>query len=144
MEKMFLFVFLLVSMLACNKNTEPVTESDGKTVKPILEDFNCVFDWNDSLVPNCGPFTANVFVDGIFIGVWPGNWIDSVYDGLNFDDREYSKPSTSKVYAKLTPGEHTYSDRLYCGFDTFFSGSNSDYTGKFVVPDTGYVLVSLY
>ena len=153
MKKILLFVLLLSFIFGCSKNVESVEEkAEIKKRDSVISEYNCFFDWGDSIIPNCGYFVVNVYVDSSFIGVWSVNWIDSVYDGMTVSTNEFHKSSFSKLYAKLSPGEHTYFEHLFCtepiSFEegatiTFNSISNHFYVGKFTIPDTGYVFVPL-
>ena len=152
MKKILLFVLLLSFIFGCSKNVESVEEkAEIEKRDSVISDYNCVFDWGDSIVPDCLNLVVNIHVDSFFVGVWPVYWKDSVYDGRTVRESEFYKSLTSKLYVKLTPGEHAYFEHLFSGdiFSedgssiTFSSVSNRMYMGTFVVPDTGYVVVPI-
>ena len=153
MKKFVLFVLVMASMAACKKNDEPeavkneqevvdepeVTENEQEeTGKPEVTkvESNCIFDSNiDDFIDSRNP-TLNIYVDGVFIGVWPGNKLDSAYDGAT---PVYGNITDTKVYVNLKPGKHSYHTIFYSG--KVLSCEFQTVEKKFVVEETGITSV---
>ncbi len=121
---------ILVAFVGCKKTDEPVSPEEPE------EQYNCVFDSNVGELRNFRNPTYNIYVDSLFVGVWPNNRIDSAYFGAITD---YEDITDTKVYVTLKPGKHSFKARLFCGTELFSDGDIVK--GDFIVPDTGYVFV---
>lgn len=127
MNKFVLFVLVVASMVACKKNDEP---------EIIKAESNCIFDSNVGDYINCLNPTLNIFVDGVFVGVWPNNRLDSAYVGATPD---YGNITDTKVYVNLKSGEHSYHTIFYSG--EVLSCEFQTTEKKFIVEETGMTSV---
>ena len=130
MKKFVLIVLVMASLAACKKNDEPeVTEEEQEVTKV---ESNCIFDSNVGIYGDYKNPTLNIYVDGVFVGVWPSNQLDSAYDGAVPD---YGNITDPKVYVNLKPGKHSYHTIFYSG--KVLSCEFQTVEKKFVVGETG-------
>ena len=127
MKKFVLLVLIMASMAACKKSD--VQEA-------IEEESNCIFDSNVGVYGDYKNPTLNIYVDGVFVGVWPGNQLDSAYVGAT---PVYGNITDTKVYVNLKPGEHSYHTIFYSG--KVLSCEFYTVEKKFFVEETGVTSV---
>ncbi|MBR5167026.1 MAG: hypothetical protein IKW86_03030 [Salinivirgaceae bacterium] len=141
MNKFVLFVLVMASiMAACKKNDAPEAIEEEQEIidEPEVNkiESNCIFDSNVGIYGDYKNPTLNIYVDGVFIGVWPGNQLDSAYVGATPD---YGNITDTKVYVNLKPGKHSYHTFFYSG--KVLSCEFQSVEKKFVVGETGMTSV---
>ena len=141
MNKFVLFVLVMASiMAACKKNDAPEAIEEEQEIidEPEVNkiESNCIFDSNVGIYGDYKNPTLNIYVDGVFIGVWPGNQLDSAYVGATPD---YGNITDTKVYVNLKPGKHSYHTFFYSG--KVLSCEFQSVEKKFVVEETGITSV---
>ena len=130
-HKSLISLLLVVAFASCKKDdNEPVTPEEPK------EQYSCIFDSNVADLTSAKNPTFNIYVDGVNVGVWPGNLIDNFHVGM---EANYEGLTDTKVYLNLEPGEHSYEAYFYYGMS--LEPGYSMVKGDFVVPDTGSVSV---
>lgn len=118
-----LIALAMISLVACNKKNEP---------EKIKNKPNCIFDSNIEDYINCLNPTLNIYIDNVFVGVWPNGQLDSAYVGAIPNNKNIAD---AKVYVTLPPGEHTYHTIFYSG--EILSCEFQTTEKKFVVEETG-------
>lgn len=147
MKRFVLFVLVMASIPACKKNDEPEAIKDKQEeldAPEVIEDeqevnkaeSNCVFDSNvEDFIDSQNP-TLNIYVDSVFVGVWPNNQLDSAYVGAT---PVYENITDTKVYINLKPGGHSYHTIFYSG--KVLSCEFQTEEKKFVVEESGMTSV---
>ena len=131
MKKLLFIALILATFASCKKDDESAQPEEPQ------KQYNCVFDSNAKDISRTPNPAYNIYVDSVFVGMWPGCVLDSAYYDAVIND--YENIEDTKVYLTLMPGKHSFRACKYSGYKLSY-----DFTivkGDFIIPDTGLVSV---